>query len=199
MKKKPTVTILSSTSDTAAAIVKQLADIFGSLVDFEVFDYRAGDGSHSLTSLELALITSPHIYDQAIRHIPPGSETITAARTVNIETIHTLYDLPAGADVLLVNNVEETTTQAISQLLAVGVTHLVYHPYYPGIPAYREGCPYAVSFDEIDLIPPAMYERVINLGSRPLDLVTIIDLATRIGVYERIKTVLSALYLKPFI
>lgn len=199
LKKKPIITILSSTSDTATAIVTQLADIFSDLVHFEVFDYKAASGSYSLRSIELGLITSPHIRDQAIKHIPPGSETIIAARTVNIETLHELYDIPPDTDVLLVNNVERTTTEAISQLKAVGVTHLAYHPYYPGIPCYREACQYAVSFDETDLIPMGNYKRVINLGSRPLDLITIIDLAARIGVYERIRNVLSALYLKSFI
>lgn len=198
MKQKPTVTILSSTSDTAAATLMQLTDIFGDLVAFEVFDYRLADETHALNAPEFVLITSPHIYEQASQCIPPGTHVLTAARTVIIDTVHALYDLPAGADVLLVNNLAETTMEAIRQLQAVGMTHVRYHPYYPGIPAYRQDCPYVVSFDETDLIPEGNYERELNLGSRPLDITTIIDLASRIGVYDSVKNVLSALYVKSF-
>ncbi len=198
MKKKPTLTILSSTSDTAAAIVAQLSAIFSDLVSYAIFDYKAVQAPPS-RPFELALVTSPFIYDQAILRIPPGTEVITAERTVIIDTVHQLYDLPAGADVLLVNNLAATTLEAIRQLQAVGVTHLRYHPYYPGIDDYRRDCPFVVSFDETDLIPEGRYERICNLGSRPLDITTIMDIATRIGVYDRIKDVLSALYLKSFI
>lgn len=198
-KKKPEVAVISSTFDTASAISRHLSDIFSDLASFALFTCTENACVDIPLHFDLALVTSPHIYDRAVRGIPPGMKTIIAARMANIETIHVLYDLPDGADVLVVNNEETTTMQAIDQLEAVGITHLTFHPYYPGIPAYRQNCPYAISFDETNLIPANAYEKTINLGSRLVDFITILELAAQIGVYDRIKSILLALYAKPFI
>lgn len=194
---KPRVAVLASTPDTAKAVAKQLGNMFGNFAHFENYDFQSLTVSKTDISARLALITSNHISAQARQYIRPGTETVIANRVINVDTIHKLYGLPEGSRVLLVNNVEETTVEAIKQLMAVGLTHLEYFPYYPGIPSYQSDCPYAVSFDEVDLIPQASYEKVINLGSRPVDITTIIDLATRLGIYDKVKDVLSAAFLKP--
>ncbi len=193
---KAKAAIVSSTPDTASSTARQLRAIFDGLAVFEYFDFQTLEKTGAVVDADLVLVTSKHIARQAREYIRPPAETITAARTINVDTIHELYELAENARVLLVNNVEETTFEAIRQLQAVGFDHLRYFPYYPGIPRYQADCPYVVSFDEVDLIPKGAYTKIINLGSRPVDLVTIIDLATRLGLYDRLKDVLSATFLK---
>lgn len=194
---KPKVAILASTPDTAQAVTKQLRNMFINSVDFKTYDFQTIEAANISISSRLVLITSNHISAQAKHYISPETDIVIANRVINVDTIHNLYALPEGSRVLLVNNLEETTLEAIKQLLAVGLNHLKYFPYYPEIPDYQADCPYAVSFDEVDLIPQGSYVKVINLGSRPVDITTIIDLATRLGIYDKVKNILSAAFLKP--
>ena len=193
----PKAVILSSTQSTAVAVKKQLEQMFSDLITFENFDFQTLQQLPSKIHNGFVLVTSGHIYEQASQFLSEGTETLIANRVINVDTLDELYELPKGTDVLLVNNLEETTLESIEQLQAIGFGHLQYHPYYPSISQYKKNCPCVISFDEMHLIPDGDYEKVINLGSRPIDLSTIIAIAVHFDVYDRVKTILSPMFLKP--
>ena len=68
--------------------------------------------------------------------IDAGMDYLIARRAIDYTRIQDVLALPAGTDVLLVNDYESSTRAAIEHLKRVGLDHLNYFPYYPGIPEY---------------------------------------------------------------
>ncbi|HWQ09206.1 MAG TPA: PAS domain S-box protein, partial [Holophaga sp.] len=126
--------------------------------------------------------------------IAQGMECLVARRAVDFTRIQQLLQLPEGEEVLFVNDFEATTQDAIDHLRRIGLDHLVYHPYFPGI---REFPPMklAVTPGETALVP-ACVERTIDIGNRVLDISTIMDMVKRLGLVDELGDEISAQHLQ---
>jgi transcriptional regulator with PAS, ATPase and Fis domain len=123
-----------------------------------------------------------------------GMAFVLARRAIDYTRIQDLLALPAGTEVLLVNDYVTSTRSAIEHLSRVGLDHLVYHPYYPGIADYpRLGI--AITPGEPDLVPPEV-ERVIDIGSRVVDISTIVELVQRLGLMDQLGDSISSQHLR---
>jgi transcriptional regulator with PAS, ATPase and Fis domain len=123
-----------------------------------------------------------------------GMEAITARRAIDYTRIQDLLDLADGTPVLLVNDYESSTRSAIEHLSRVGLDHLVYHPYYPGIPDYPR-LKVAITPGEPTLVPAGV-DRVIDIGSRQADISTIVELVQRLGLMEQLGDSISSQHLR---
>ncbi|MDR3672554.1 MAG: sigma 54-interacting transcriptional regulator [Holophaga sp.] len=123
-----------------------------------------------------------------------GMECIVARRAIDYTRIQDLLALPAGTAVLLVNDYESSTRAVIEHLCRVGLDHLVYHPYYPGIPDYPR-LRIAITPGEPTLVPPEV-ERVIDIGSRLVDISTIVELVQRLGLMDQLGDSISSQHLR---
>lgn len=190
------LTLLSLTANTAIATQKQLKEIFGDMVDVKstCFEELAPDSEISDT---LVVVTSHKIKDTALKFIKPGTKTIFADRIVNIETVSKLYEVPVGSSVLVVNKLYDTTVQAIEQLVGVGISHVQFYPYYPGIESWNKNCEYAVTFGEEQLIPEEQEFKIINLGIRPIDINICIQISMELKIYENVKHTLTSIFFRP--
>lgn len=189
------LTLLSLTENTATATQKQLKEIFGDMVDIKstFFEELAPDSKLSDT---LVVVTSHSIRDMAINVIDQGTKTIFADRTVNIETVSKLYEVPEGSSVLVVNKLYITAVQAIDQLIGAGISHVQFYPYYPGAKSWNRDCKYVVTFGEKQLIPDQKF-KIIDLGIRPVDIDTCIRIAMELGIYENVKHTLTSVFFRP--
>ena len=190
----PSMTILSSTSSTAAESKRQLEDCFKDTMSFKTVVFSDWLEPHSVSD-DFILITNMLIKDRALNYIKPGTKYFISDRTINADIVERLYDIPEGADVLLVNVTKDTTLEAITQLDERGIRHLNFFPYYPEVQTYNTNCRYAITFGEVELVPEGNYQ-IIDLGIRPIDMTTCVKIAIEIGLYEEVKRNISTVFMR---
>lgn len=120
--------------------------------------------------------------EQVFELIQAGMDHMVARRAIDYTRIQDLLELPGGTEVLLVNDCESNAMAAIEHLRRVGLGHLFYHPYYPGITDYP-ALKTAITPGEPALVPRGV-EKIIDIGSRPADISTIVELIQRLGLME---------------
>ncbi|MDI6707060.1 MAG: sigma 54-interacting transcriptional regulator [Firmicutes bacterium] len=189
------LTLLSLTANTAVAIQKQLKEIFEDMVDIKSVCFEELSPNTEISDA-LVVVTSQTIKDDALNNIRPGTKILFADRIVNIESVSKLYEVPEGALVLVVNKLYDTATQAIDQLIRAGITHLQFYPYYPGMVNWNRSCKYVVTFGEKQLVPEGEFE-IIDLGIRPIDINTCIEISMELNIYEKVKHTLTSVFFRP--
>ncbi len=188
------VVVLAIGRQTGDAIVAQIGRFFRDTV--AVSGYALGDALDFPPGEVLAVLTE-ELYEnhrsKVAGLIEAGMPCLVARRAIDYTRIQDLLALPAGTSVILVNDYESSARAAIQHLNQVGLDHLDYHPYYPGIPA----CPpvrIAITPGEPSLVPPGM-DKVIDIGSRQLDITTIVELVQALGLMEQLGTSISSQHL----
>jgi transcriptional regulator with PAS, ATPase and Fis domain len=188
--------VLSPGKTTAINLAIQCRNIFGKYIKVE--PYCFSDVLDFDISSSLVVLSSPSIINDRIQVlIDKGLDYIIGRRVIHHKHIQELLDLPRASEVLLVNDREETTYQAIAQLKALGVNYIKYYPYYPGVDSYPK-LDIAVTVGEPRLLP---YEakKIIDIGTRQLDITTLADIAKRLGLIEVLGDNLSSHYLNEII
>ncbi|WP_130861304.1 sigma-54 interaction domain-containing protein [Bacilliculturomica massiliensis] len=190
---KPSVFILASTHDTAEHTEQQLREIFR---DHAVISKGIISEQKQKVGDMTVLITNKLIEVEALTVLKPGTPYLVADRVINVDTISLLYGIPEGSDVLIMNVTQSITSETIRQIKEWGIDHITLHPYYPGIASYQKGCEYAVAFGE-GYLKPDPQARLIDLGTRPLNVTTCVKLAMEIGIYEQVKDTVANSFMRP--
>ena len=195
--KAPSITIISSTYNTATQTKKQFEETFMDTISFKIVVFNAAIKPHSISD-DYIIITNMSIRDKALMYIKPGTKYFITDRTISTATIGKLYDIPEDTNVLLFNVTKDTVTEALTQLKKRGINHLNFFPCYPGIPSYNETCPYVITFGEADKVPKGNHQ-IIDLDIRPLDITLCVKIAIEVGVYDEIKQNISTISMRPSI
>ncbi len=120
---------------------------------------------------DLILITTPVIKNLVVPFIQEGCKYVIAKRTINPQKMRALFDIPANADVLVVNVLYGSAVDVVQELNTIGITHANFHPYDPQKPlAGRYSI--AVTPGEPQLVPAGI-EQVIDIGDRLISIATI--------------------------
>lgn len=181
---------------TSINLANQLRKIFGQYTEIE--PYCLEDTLDFDFSNAVVILSSPQSVDERVQSLMnQGMDYIMARRVINHRSISELLSLPKATEVLLVNDREEATFQAITQLQALGVNYIKYYPYYPGIASYPE-LSIAVTVGEPQLVPYAI-KKVIDVGTRQLDITTLADIAKKLGLMEVLGSSLSSQYIHEII
>ncbi|WP_226085885.1 sigma 54-interacting transcriptional regulator [Mesobacillus sp. S13] len=178
MKKQ--VILLAGTRETRLALHDQLESILGNYVS--IMSHSSEEALPERIS-EKIVIYSSYLIEEEVKHvIGEGCEVIIANRTINHQYIDRLFSLPAGTNVLYVNDFPESVNDSIHTLKALGIDHLHYHPFFPGI-KYPQTIDIAVTPGEMELIPDSITTK-INLGVRLIDIHTIMKIVDRLDLPE---------------
>lgn len=176
---------------TAINLANQLNRFFGEYTEIKSFCLE-DDFNFDITN-SLVVISSREAIDERIMALmDKGMDYILARRVINHRYIEELLDLPRATEVLLVNDRPETTRISISQLQALGVNYIKYYPYYPGKVSYPK-LDIAVTVGEPHLVPYGI-KKLIDIGTRQIDVTTIIDIAHRLGLMDVLGDSLSSHY-----
>ena len=190
-----TITIVSKGINTSRLFKEQLHQLLGHLANISHYTI-----DHILPPAirgDVILLTTPQIVPDLRPFIEDMDSVIVARRSVNYHELHRLFAIPPGTDVLLVNDMMSTTYETIAMLQMLNIDHLNYHPYYPGIEDYPR-LDVAITPGERQLVPEGV--RVVHdIHSRPIDITTIVDILTRIGLIERYADMLSAHHVRDII
>lgn len=184
--------VLSHGRQTAQNISKDMEAIFGKYTSVEPICVEDGLSDIDFSD-SLVLDTGKWMEDMdATMIIPALTKHIRARRVIDFRRLPELMDLPDGTDVLLVNDHQKTADIAIRQLIQLGLGHLNFYPYYPGIKNYRR-LAVAVTPGEPHLVPDCV-KQVIDLGTRRIDVTTLVETAEALGLLEEVAPTLSSKY-----
>lgn len=187
--------VVSVGSSTGHKVAEQLRDLIGEKVIVEVV--LMSRVSEANLKCDLALFTSDFIAKMTYGYFEGKPPYLIANRVINHKNIEKVISLPAGTEVLLVNDGESTAFQAIKQLIEIGLDHVKYYPYYPGYHEYLE-LEIAITPGEAALAPPWVGE-LIDIGTRILDIRTIYEIVDILEIDEVLKGSLVTEYIRDIV
>ena len=173
-KKKITFTFTSHVSSALISnLTRDLRLVFGGTVEISTVytnELRAGEQLIS----DVFLIMRPGTMQELQHHISDPKKVVLVTRTVSEDAIYRLYDIPKGNRVLVVNDSPETTSETVSMLYQLGVTHLNLLPYLQKTDNLADIC-FAVTPGERHRVPESI-PNIIDIGNRRLDMQTFLDM-----------------------
>ncbi len=107
------------------------------------------------------------------------NDYIISERSINFDYIELVANIPPKTEVLLVNDEKETAQSSIDDLMELGLNHIKYYPYYPGIERYKK-LKIAITPGESDKVPDCV-EKVIDLGPRIMDINTLYNIMDKLN------------------
>jgi sigma-54 dependent transcriptional regulator, acetoin dehydrogenase operon transcriptional activator AcoR len=190
------IVILSIGASTGKSIAKYFQQLFGNYT--EVKYYSESDELDFEASSVLGVASGELVIrNRALAKIQEGMDYVIAERVINHQYIQELISLRAGTNVLLVNDHIDTANSAIRQLIALGIDHVKYHPYYPDIKDFP-ALDIAVTPGEGYLVPKGI-SKVIDIGTRQIDITTLIEVARRLGLMENLRETISSQYVSDIV
>ena len=127
----------------------------------------------------------------------PSEKTIVSRRAINIAKLEELVNLPSETECLVVNNYPETANETIELLKNLGFKFFM-HPYYPGSRTEYYEIQTAITPGPVEIVPNYI-KRVIDIGIRPLDYSTILEISIRLGLNIEKANIQSARYIQEII
>ena len=187
--------IIAKGKNTCLALQEQLAHLLGNRVTIKGY-YMDGNIASNIYG-DVILISSEEIYSKACQYLNPQCPTIIARRSINYHEVEQLLEIPAGTNVLLVNDMPTTAHETIALLMALGIDHIRYHPYAPGLLDYPR-LKIAITPGELDLVP-SFIKKVINIKSRIIDITTLVEILDKLCLLDEHANLLSANYIRDII
>lgn len=167
----PKVTLLTNEAISHRFFADQLRDHLGSLVDIDGYSLEAGLPARIDSTVVVA--TTDQVLRLASPKIAPGTVTIVARRGVSSIKMEEVLALPRGSRVLMVSRDLGAAEETARILCDLGMDHVEYISWVPGMPLPPASI--AITPGASHLVP-AQIGRVIDIGLRPLDLSTLIDI-----------------------
>jgi len=122
---------------------------------------------------DVVVVTAQSHAMKAQNYISSTSRIIVLRRTLPNSEIYKITAIPKGTNVLVVNDLPETTSEVVAYLYQIGITHLNLIPYdrkkqYPDINI-------AITPGEADAVPSHI-KTVIDVGHRCVDISTFLSI-----------------------
>ncbi len=173
------VAVITAFSYVAELHRLTLTRLFGDAIRLKCYSYEEGNLNGPIDA-DVVIVSIYHIYLNVRQFIPARAKTVIISNTITDEQYQQVAELPAGRSVLLVNYSVEMTMETMTLFHQLGLNHLEFVPFYPGI-ARVPRLEVAVTTGERRLVP-AFVKRVIDIGGRVMDAPTIIDITTSLGL-----------------
>lgn len=141
------------------------------------------EGIQTYINCDLALVPSNIVLERARRYLLPGTPLIVIRRTLSRAAWRTLQKIPAQEKVLSVNTYYEMALQLISTVYELGMYRLKLIPFDN---KHSENLDlsdihYAITANEWDEVPKGI-EHVYEIGTRPLDITTLLDILSKLNL-----------------
>lgn len=191
------IILITGSINTKDALYAQLKEFVPQSIDIEA--YTSEEGINPLLEGDLLIISSENMKDELdqMGFKYNFAETIVCERSINFDYIDLVADLPVNEEVLLVNDEKETTESAIKDLIDIGLNHIKYYPYYPGISNYKK-LKTAITPGEPDKVPTCV-TKVINMGPRIIDINTLYNIMDKLNLDNRDTTFFTKGYMQKII
>lgn len=121
------------------------------------------------------VMTSGDFFLSSVRRIYPDRIIIAPKRLITGYNLEKVLMLKRGTHVLIVNNPRPATLDTIESLKNIGITHLVYIPYWKGMKKTLNGIDTAISPGMSHLCPRNI-RHVIDIGPRIISIYSFVQL-----------------------
>ncbi len=191
--------VISMGRTTGKTIANQLQSILGDGIELSYTQMKRVEDytPEAQESYDLILFTSEVSYMGAVAQQTIGIPFVVGARVINHKNIEEIISIPSGTEVLLLNDSEDSSNEAIEQLIDIGLDHIVYYPCYPGARGYPK-LPTVITPGEPQLMPPCGRE-LIDIGTRILDLKTAYNIKELLSLNSATHDSLVVSYIKDII
>lgn len=186
---KRTVLVVAKDHRTHSVFANQINDFFQNRITI-LHESKISNTDE----VDLVLVSSPKVMEG---WNIPSEKLIIARRAINIAKMEELVTLPSDVRCLVVNNMLETSYETIELLRNLGFQFDMV-PYYPGCKQPIDGIHTAIYAEGAELLPRGM-QKVVNIGIRPLDVSTIIELAVRLNTNVDRANLYAARYIREII
>ncbi|MDN7246163.1 sigma-54 interaction domain-containing protein [Planococcus shenhongbingii] len=187
--KRPKLLLVTKSRQTFEVFHQQLTEYFKD-DDLQIVSLNEENCRDS----DLILLSSEKLMDTQKF---PAEKTIVSRRGLDISKLEDLVKLPSDSECIVVNNLLENTDEIIDLLKSLGFEFNM-HPYYPGSNQKIDGIDTAIVPSVIELVPPYI-KNIIDIGIRPLDFSTIIEVSIRLGLDSEKVNSQSTRYVKEII
>jgi sigma-54 dependent transcriptional regulator, acetoin dehydrogenase operon transcriptional activator AcoR len=174
------VALISTRPSTSNSLSSQLADLLGR--DVSVQPMSLEEGLPSSLEMDLVLVTGRGWAAEVIRRMLHSSNLLVTQRTIRRRDWETVMALPARTRVLVVHQDQNQAYELMTLFYELGARHLEMLPYYPGQPV-PEQVDIAITSGELLCVPPGPF-RVLDIGIRAIDAVTVMEAMTRLDVFD---------------
>lgn len=173
----------------------QLHRLLGNRIN--ISNYYAEGNLPQRIKADFAIFTSRLAYQKTHTHLSDGLPYIISRRSINYHEVDKLFELPAGTNVLLVNDCIQSANDTISLLQTLGIDHLNYYAYAPGMDDPKMA-KVAVTPGESRFVPPSI-DKIVDIKTRLLDITSLVEMLSRIGLLTYYADFLSAQYVRDII
>ena len=173
----------------------QLHRLLGNRIN--ISNYYAEGNLPQRIKADFAIFTSRLAYQKTPTHLADGLPYIISRRSINYHEVDKLFELPAGTNVLLVNDCIQSANDTISLLQTLGIDHLNYYAYAPGMDDPKMA-KVAVTPGESRFVPPSI-DKIVDIKTRLLDITSLVEMLSRIGLLTYYADFLSAQYVRDII
>ncbi|SFL48910.1 sigma-54 interaction domain-containing protein [Pelosinus propionicus] len=168
-----TIGILTlSPSNLSEFIQNNLEKVFSDHITIHSY-YLSDLKRHDIITDDVVVVTAQSHAIEAQHYISDNSRIILLRRTLPNREIYKITAIPKGTNVLVVNDLPETTTEAITFLYQLGITHLNLIAWDPKQEYY--GINIAITLGEANAVPPYI-KKIIDVGHRYIDISTFLSL-----------------------
>ena len=189
------ITIISLGDETGKSLKLQLESILKKNTKIEY--YSIYNKITKIIDSDLIVFSSEDVANLFLSKEIVIQKYVIVKRVIQYELLDKLFNLKKGTNVLLVNDTKDTCEIAIKQLVGHGVEHLVSHQYYPGIESY-ESQEIAITPGEETFVPNDI-KKVINIGTREIDIVSIMEIIMHLGDLEIYQDLLSSYFYRKIV
>lgn len=189
------ILVISKGTNTGQRIARQIENLLGKYVKVECA--LASELKEKKYEADLVLYTSAYLKSGATKYIDSNVPYVIAKRVIDHNNIKEIISIDEGEDVLFINDCYESTKEAIEQLMELGLDHIIYNPYYPGCSSFPK-LQIAITTGETQLAPYKP-DKMIDIGTRMLDVKSIHEIASVLEVDKYIKDSLITEYIRDII
>lgn len=189
------IALIALGEQTSYCCREQLYELLGSRIN--VSNYYAEGNLPQRIKADFAVFTSRLAYQKAHTHLSEDVPYMVARRSINYHEVYKLFELPAGTNVLLVNDCLPSANETISLLQTLGIDHLNYYAYAPGMEDPRM-MKVAVTPGESRFVPPSI-EKIVDIKTRLIDITSLVEMLSRMGILTYYAEFLSAQYVRDII
>lgn len=191
------IILITGSANTRDFLSKQITELISE--NYSLRAYAEEDIIEHNLKCDLLIVSSQEMKDD-LDAMDIGLEyddIVICERSVNFDFIEQVAEIPVNEEVLLVNDDKETTMSAINDLKELGLSHIKYYPYYPGIDNYKK-LKIAITPGEEDKIPNCV-SIVINLGPRIISINSMYQIMDKLNLSHKDTSFIIKKYLQKII
>jgi transcriptional regulator with PAS, ATPase and Fis domain len=131
---------------------------------------------------DVVLVTTQSKALEVQSHVAEARRILVVHRTIRESDAYRIFTIPPGTEILVVNNLPETTLQMVALMQQLEFDHLKFTPFEEGVDYSHIHI--AITPGERNLVPPHI-ATVIDIGHRCIDISTFIEILNRLRISDR--------------